>query len=47
MTKLFQPLENPAFIPLRNRTVMSAMSRSFADSERCATDDMAAYYTRR
>jgi 2,4-dienoyl-CoA reductase-like NADH-dependent reductase (Old Yellow Enzyme family) len=47
MTKLFDPLENPAFIPLRNRTVMSAMSRSFADGERRATDDMAAYYTRR
>lgn len=47
MTKLFQPLANPAFIPLRNRTVMSAMSRSFADAERCPTDDVAAYYTRR
>ena len=44
---LFDPLENPRFIPLRNRTVMSAMSRSFADKERRATDDMRAYYERR
>lgn len=47
MTMLSKPLENPAFIALRNRTVMSAMSRSFADAERCATDEMAAYYARR
>lgn len=47
MTKLFEPLDNPAFIPLRNRTVMSAMSRSFADAQRCPTDEVAAYYTRR
>lgn len=47
MTKLFAPLENPAFIPLRNRTVMSAMSRSFADAERCATEAMEEYYSRR
>ena len=47
MTNLFAPLEHPSFIPLRNRTVMSAMSRSFADSERRATEAMAEYYTRR
>lgn len=47
MTKLFESLENPAFIPLRNRTVMAAMSRSFADAARCPTDEVAAYYARR
>lgn len=47
MTKLFQRLDKPGFIPLRNRVVMSAMSRSFADGERCATPDMVRYYQRR
>ena len=47
MDQLFQPLENPSFIPLRNRVVMSAMSRSFADADRCATQDMQTYYARR
>jgi N-ethylmaleimide reductase len=47
MTTLFQPLAKPGFIPLRNRVVMSAMSRSFADAERCATPDMVRYYERR
>lgn len=47
MDQLFQPLENPSFIPLRNRTVMSAMSRSSADENRCATQDMQRYYARR
>lgn len=47
MQKLFQPLAAPSFIPLRNRLVMSAMSRSFADQDRCATEDMVRYYERR
>jgi len=47
MKKLLQPLAAPGFIPLRNRTVMSAMSRSFADAERCPTEAVQAYYARR
>jgi N-ethylmaleimide reductase len=47
MSNLFAPLEQSRFISLRNRVVMSAMSRSFADQDRCATDDMAHYYARR
>lgn len=47
MTNLFSPLSKDAFIPLRNRTVMSAMSRSFADENGCATDAMRAYYEKR
>jgi len=50
MTKLphlFSPLAKPGFIPLRNRTVMSAMSRSFANEQREATADMAEYYRKR
>jgi 2,4-dienoyl-CoA reductase-like NADH-dependent reductase (Old Yellow Enzyme family) len=44
---LFQPLNNPGFIPLRNRVVMSPMSRSFADAERCPTEAVLRYYERR
>lgn len=47
MPKLFQPLSAPGFIPLRNRTVMSAMSRSFADADHCPTEAMVRYYERR
>lgn len=47
MTKLLEPLHHPGFIDLRNRTVMSAMSRSFADENHCPTDAMLAYYARR
>lgn len=47
MSSLFEPLNKPGFIGLRNRTVMAAMSRSFADGNHCATDDMASYYARR
>jgi 2,4-dienoyl-CoA reductase-like NADH-dependent reductase (Old Yellow Enzyme family) len=50
MTKaphLFSPLAKPGFIPLRNRTVMSAMSRSFASEDRFATPEMAEYYRKR
>lgn len=47
MQKLSAPLANPSFIPLRNRTVMSAMSRSFADENRCPTELVVDYYTRR
>lgn len=47
MPKLFQQLNAPGFIPLRNRTVMSAMSRSSADAERCPTEAMVRYYERR
>ena len=47
MPHLFSPLVKPGFIPLRNRTVMSAMSRSFASEDRFATADMAEYYRKR
>lgn len=47
MLKLFQPLHARGFIPLRNRVVMSAMSRGFADHERCATEAMVRYYEKR
>lgn len=44
---LFSPLAKPGFLPLRNRTVMSAMSRSFADNGHFATPAMAEYYRKR
>lgn len=47
MPKLFQPLDAPGYIPLRNRTVMSAMSRSSADVDHCPTEAMVRYYERR
>jgi len=47
MTSIFDPLERPDFIRLRNRTVMSAMSRGFADSDHQATEPMRDYYQRR
>ena len=47
MQKLFQPLDHPGFISLRNRTVMSAMSRSFADEQHCPTSQVQHYYERR
>ena len=45
--KLFEKLDNPDFIPLRNRTVMAAMSRSGADADHCTTDAMVEYYRKR
>ena len=47
MTKLLAPLSSPAFIPVRNRTVMSAMSRGFAAEGHIVTDAMRDYYKRR
>ncbi len=47
MTSLFDPLDSGKFIPLRNRTVMSAMSRGFADGEHRATEAMRDYYAKR
>lgn len=44
---LFDPLDKPGFISLRNRTVMSAMSRGFASEGHHATDQMRDYYVRR
>jgi 2,4-dienoyl-CoA reductase-like NADH-dependent reductase (Old Yellow Enzyme family) len=44
---LFSPLAKPGFVPMRNRTVMSAMSRSFADEGHFATAAMAEYYRKR
>ncbi len=47
MTTLFDPLDRPDFIRLRNRTVMSAMSRGFASEGHHATPEMRDYYQRR
>lgn len=47
MSRLFEPLSTTGFIPLRNRTVMSAMSRSSADEHHHPTDAMRAYYEKR
>ncbi len=47
MTRLLTPLARPDFLPLRNRTVMSAMSRGFADEGHRATSDIRDYYKRR
>lgn len=47
MQKLLSPLAATSFIPLRNRTVMSAMSRSFADADHCPTEAVQDYYERR
>lgn len=46
MSPLLTPLASP-FLEARNRTVMSAMTRGFADSDHCATPEIAAYYRRR
>lgn len=47
MSILFDKLNRSEFIPLRNRTVMSAMSRGFADEGHFATPAMRDYYQRR
>lgn len=47
MTSLLDPLDRPGFLTVRNRTVMSAMSRGFADDGHCATADIRDYYKRR
>jgi 2,4-dienoyl-CoA reductase-like NADH-dependent reductase (Old Yellow Enzyme family) len=45
--KLFEPLNDPKFIALRNRTVMSAMSRGGATPEHFVTEPMREYYRKR
>lgn len=47
MTQLLDKLDHPDFIPLRNRTVMSAMSRGFATDDHMVTPEMVEYYKRR
>lgn len=47
MSALLEPLGRPDFIPLRNRIVMSAMTRGFADGDHRATPMMREYYRRR
>lgn len=47
MTTLLDPLDHPGFIALRNRTVMSAMSRGFAGEGHHPTAAMRDYYERR
>lgn len=44
---LFTPFHKEGFVSLRNRFVMSAMSRSFSDDQRFATPAMAEYYRKR
>lgn len=46
MSPLLTPLASPHF-EARNRTVMSAMTRGFADADHCATPEIADYYRRR
>ena len=46
MSPLLTPLASP-FLEARNRTVMSAMTRGFADHDHCATAEIADYYRRR
>jgi len=47
VTGLLEPLSRPDFIALRNRTVMSAMSRGFATPDHLVTDAMRDYYAAR
>lgn len=47
MTRLLEPLNHPGFIELRNRSVMSAMSRGFADEQHRVTPAIRDYYKRR
>lgn len=47
MTRLLDPLDRPDFLTLRNRSVMSAMSRGFADEGHRATPAIRDYYRRR
>lgn len=44
---LFTPLRSTDFIGVRNRIVMSAMTRGFSDSDHRATPAMCEYYRRR
>ena len=47
MSRLLDPLDRPDFLQIRNRTVMSAMSRGFADDGHRVTADIRDYYKRR
>ena len=47
MKELFQEIQLPNLGVLKNRVVMSAMTRGFADSNHCATDLMRQYYEKR
>jgi N-ethylmaleimide reductase len=47
VSKILEPLEADAFISVRNRTVMSAMTRGFADGDHNATPGIVEYYRRR
>jgi N-ethylmaleimide reductase len=44
---LLEPFEAKELGRLKNRTVMAAMTRGFADADHCATDRMSEYYARR
>ncbi len=45
--KLFEPVEFAFLGSLKNRVVMAAMTRGFADPNHCATDAMKNYYAQR
>jgi len=47
VSKILQPLETEVFPSVRNRTVMSAMTRGFADADHNATPAIVEYYRRR
>lgn len=44
---ILEPFTRDGVISVKNRVVMSAMTRSFADANHCATDQIRAYYERR
>ena len=47
MTMIFDAFDKPGFLPVRNRTVMSAMSRGFASEGHHPNNAMHDYYVRR
>jgi N-ethylmaleimide reductase len=44
---LLTPFDRDGLLSVRNRTVMSAMTRGFADADHCATPAIAEYYRKR
>ena len=44
---LLTPFDRDGLLATRNRTVMSAMTRGFADADHCATPAMVEYYRKR
>ena len=44
---IFDQFESKILGNMKNRSVMSAMTRGFADKNHCATNQMSDYYERR